>query len=228
VLLVAGARTIVRERRTAWLIWLVLPIGLAPFLAVIQGYSYGAYKAILMGWWFEALLVVRGACALTAWRPRSSSALVVWLTIAALPAAATARLLLAPVSRSFRMPRPASMAVFRQVREIGSTVGSDPLLVAVRDEEAAEWAVYHLRHLTTSLLTRHRYMVPKADAMARAQPVDLDRVRWVLVDAQDGAPASSAGVGSDWTLRWRGGPYARLETPPGAGRSLEQAFAAGR
>jgi hypothetical protein len=229
VLLVAGARAIVRERRTAWLIWLLLPIGLAPFLAAVQGYSYGAYKAILIGWWFEVFLVVRGAFALTGGHPRRSSALVtlVWLTIAALPAAAAARLL-TPVSRSFRMPRPSSMAVFQQLREIGSTVGSDPVLVAVRDEEASEWAVYHLRHLTTRLLTRDRYMVPKADVLARSQPVDLDRVRWVLVDAPAGAAPSSADVGSDWSWRWRGGPYVLWETPPGAGRSLEAAFAAGR
>jgi hypothetical protein len=228
VLLVAGARALVRERRTAWLIWLALPIGLAPLLAAIQGYPYGAYKAILMGWWFVAFLVVRGSLVLTAWRPRMSSALIVWLVVAALPAAATARLLFMPVSRSFRMPRPASMTIFRQVREVESTVGSDPLLVAVRDEEASEWAAYHLRHLTVLLLTLDRYIVPKAAAMARAQPVDLDRVRWVLVDAPAGPAASSSGVGSDWTLRWRGGPYALWETPPGAGRSLEAEFAAGR
>jgi hypothetical protein len=101
------------------------------------------------------------------------------------------------------------------------------VLVAVRDEEASEWAVYHLRHLTLRLLTRDRYMVPKEDVMARSQPVDLDGVRWVLVDAPTtAAPASAAG--SDWTLRWRGGPYALWETRPGAGRSVETAFAAGR
>jgi hypothetical protein len=102
------------------------------------------------------------------------------------------------------------------------------VLVAVGDEKASEWAVYHLRHLTLRLLTRDRYMVPKADAMARAQPVDLDRVRWVLVDAPAGGQASPAGVGSDWTLRWRGGPYALCQTAPGAGRLLEAEFAAGR
>jgi hypothetical protein len=228
VLLVAGARAVVRERRTAWLIWLAFPIGLAPMLAAIEGYSYGAYKAILIGWWFETFLVVRGAVALTGGHPRRSWALVVWLTIAALPAAATARLLFVPVSRSFRMPRPSSMAVFRQLREIETTVGSDPVLVAVRDEEASEWAVYHLRHQTTRLLTRDRYMVPKADVLSRSQSVDLDRIRWVLVDAPAGAATSPSDVSSGWTLRWRGGPYALWETPWGAGRSVEAAFAAGQ
>jgi hypothetical protein len=205
-----------------------VPDCLAPILAAIEGYSYGAYKAILIGWWFETFLVVRGAVALAGGHRRRSWALVVWLTIAALPAAATARLLLVPVSRSFRMPRPSSMAVFRQLREIETTVGSDPVLVAVRDEEASEWAVYYLRHQTTRLLTRHRYMVPKADVLARSQSVDLDRIRWVLVDAPAGAATSPSEVSSGWTLRWRGGPYALWETPWGAGRSVEAAFAAGR
>jgi hypothetical protein len=120
------------------------------------------------------------------------------------------------------------MAVFRRLREIGPTVGSDPVLVAVRDEEASEWAVYYLRHLTMRLVTLDRYMVPKIEVLARSQSVDPDRVRWVLVDAPAGAVPSSSGAGSSWTLRWRGDPYALWETPPGAGRSLEAAFAAAR
>jgi hypothetical protein len=227
-LLLAGAWAVLRERQTAWLIWLGLPLGLAPFLAVVQGYAYGAYKAILMGWWFETFLVVRGGLALAKIRVPKPYVALVWLTVAALPAVASARLLVAPVSRTFRMPRPSSMAVFRQVHEIDTVVGADPVLVAVRDEEAEEWAVYHLRHLTTALFTNHRYLVPKAGALARAQSVDLDRVRWVLTDAPGSAAAFMPEASSRWTLRWRGGPYALWETPPGAGRSLAGGFALAR
>lgn len=223
VLLVAGIHRTLREKRTAWLIWLAFPIGLAPFLALVQGYAYGAYKAILMGWWFQVFLVVHGALALTSARRRVSLMMTLWLAVAALPGAAAARLLFAPVSRSFRMPRPASMAVFRQVRDVGILVGSSPVLIAVQDEEASEWAVYYLRNSTTTVLTRDRYMRPKAAAMERSQPVDRQTVRWVLADA-----TLPSGVGADWTRRWSGGPYALWETPPGGARALEPAFATGQ
>ena len=112
------------------------------------------------------------------------------------------------------------MAVFRQVQDVDVLVGSSPVLIAVQDEEASEWAVYYLRHLTTTVLTRDRYMRPKATAMERSQAVDRQTVRWVLADA-----TLPAGVGTDWARRWSGGPYALWETPPGGGRALEPAFA---
>ncbi|MEQ1907655.1 MAG: hypothetical protein ABMA15_02480 [Vicinamibacterales bacterium] len=220
VLLVAGIQRTVREKRTAMLMWLALPIGLAPFLALVQGYGYGAYKAILMGWWFQVFLVVHGAMALASARRRLALVTIVWLAVAALPGAAAARLLFAPVSRSFRMPRPASMAVFRQVRDVAVLVGSSPVLIAVQDEEASEWAVYYLRNVTTTVLTRDRYMRPKAAAMGRSQPVDMQTIRWVLADA-----TLPSGVGTNWSRRWSGGPYALWETPPGGGRLLEPIFA---
>jgi hypothetical protein len=220
VLLIAGARALVRERHTAWLVWLLLPFGVAPFLIVAQGYAYGAYKAILMGWWFAAFLLVRGATSYSspAWR------LVASVIVAAVPAAATARLLIAPVSRTFRMPRPASMAIFRQVHDVEPIVGADPILLAVHDEEAAEWALYHLRTLPAALFTDHRTLVPKAAALHRSAPVDLDRVRWVIADAPGGTTTLPPALTSTWTLRWRGGPYALWETPPGSARSLIGTF----
>ena len=115
------------------------------------------------------------------------------------------------------------MTVFRQVRDVGVLVGSDPVLIAVQDEEASEWAVYYLRSVTTTVLTRDRYMRPKAAAMERSQPVDRQTVRWVLADA-----TLPSGVGADWTRRWSGGPYALWETPPGGARALEPAFATGQ
>lgn len=224
ILMVVGIYATSRRKQGAELVWLALPLGLAPFLAVVQGYAYGTYKAILMGWWCQVFLVVRGAVALTSMRPRIVRILAVWLMVASLPGAAAARLLFAPVSRSFRMPRPASMAVFRQVQEVGAIVGADPVLVAVRDEEASEWAVYYLRSLTTTLLTRDRYMRPKAAVMDRALAVDMNAVRWVLTDAASTHPA---GVGPDWTPRWSGGPYVLWETPPGGGQSMAQVFTTG-
>lgn len=223
VLVAAGIQTAVRQRRLASLVWLALPLGLAPFLAGVEGYPYGAYKAILMGWWFLVVLLVQGAVSLTSTRARLTVSLIVWLVVAALPGAAAARLLFAPVSRSFRMPRPPSMAVFRQLQDIDTIVQTNPVLIAVQEEEASEWAVYYLRHLTTSVLTRDRYMRPKAAAMARSTSVNLDAVRWVLTDAESGA---RAGVGADWTKRWSSERYVLWETSPGAGRALESVFSA--
>jgi hypothetical protein len=201
---------------------------LAPLLVAAQAYSYGAYKAILMGWWFEVFLIICGALAFIQSRLPGPYVVMAWLAVAVLPVAASARLIVAPVSRTFRMPRPRSMALFRQVREIGTAVSGEPVLIAVRDEEAAEWAVYHLRHLTTALFTNHRYLVPQSAALSRSQPVDLDWIRWVLTDAPGSTAALSSGISLNWTLRWRGGPYALWETPPGAGRLLAGTFALAR
>jgi hypothetical protein len=221
-LLSIGLLSMIRQRRLASLVWLVLPLGLAPFLAASHRYSYGAYKAILMGWWLMVFLAVHGASTLTGSRLRTRTIILLgWMVLATLPAAAAARLLVAPVSRSFRMPRPPAMAVFRQVRDVGSIVGSDPVLVAVHEEEAAEWAVYYLRGLPTHLFTQDRYMAPKAAVLARSQPIDLNRVRWVVADS---ATAASTGFGPGWIIRWRGGPYSLWETPPGAGMVLKGTF----
>ena len=221
-LLAIGLLSMIRQRRLAPLVWLVLPLGLAPFLAASHHYSYGAYKAIIMGWWSMVFLAVHGASTLTRAWPRTRAIILLgWMVIVTLPAAAGVRLLVAPVSRSFRMPRPQAMAVFRQVRDVGSIVGSDPVLVAVRDEEAAEWAVYYLRGLPTHVFTQDRYMAPKAAVLARSQPIDLNRVRWVVADW---GAAASAGFGPGWTVRWRGGAYSLWETPPGAGVLLKATF----
>jgi hypothetical protein len=220
-LLLVGAVTLVDERRTSWLIWLALPFGLAPLLILRQGYAYGAYKAIVMGWWFMAFLLVRGAASRTGaiWR------LAAPVIIASLPAVAIARLLIAPVSRTFRMPRPESMATFRAVREVPPVVGRDPIVLAVHDEEAAEWAVYYLRDVPMALFTDERYLVAKAAALARSRPVDLNDVRWIVTDAPGRAAALSPAQTSTWTLRWRSGPYALWEAPPGSSRSLIGTFA---
>jgi hypothetical protein len=225
LLAAAGAWTLAREKRAAWLLWLTLPLGLAAYLAAATGYSYGAYKAILVGWWFVVFLVMRGALTLAP-TPAGAAGVVVWLLVLTLPATAIARVLVAPVSRSFRMPRPASMAFFRQVTDIEAIVAAEPLLVAVQEEEACEWAVYFLRDTTMRLVERDRYMTPKRSTMTRSTPVDLDRVRWVLTDGV-GAGVRPVGLSAASELRWRGGPYALWRTGEGEARTVETAFLAG-
>jgi hypothetical protein len=221
----AGAWSLAREKRAAWLLWLTLPLGLAPYLAAANGYSYGAYKAILVGWWFVAFLVIRGALTLAP-TPHGVASVGVWLLVLTLPATAAARVLVAPVSRSFRMPRPSSMVFFRQVTDVAPIVGAEPLLVAVREEEASEWAVYFLRDTKMRLVERDRYMTPKRSTMARSTPVDIDRVRWVLTDGS-AADVRPEGLGAASELRWRGGPYALWHNAEGEARAVETAFLAG-
>jgi hypothetical protein len=221
VLLAAGAWASATVAERGALTWLLLPLMAAPVLAFVESYAYGAYKMMLMGWWIEVILIVRAASWFARGRTRAPAFIAACIVVGVLPATAVARLV-APVSRTFRMPRPVSMETFHQVQDVRPLVGGGPILVALHDEEASEWALYDLRDLPAALFTSHRYLVPKAAALSRGQRVSMEDVRWVLTDATG---SGAAGPHPGWTLRWRGGPYALWQTPAGDGRSLAAGFA---
>jgi hypothetical protein len=99
-----------------------------------------------------------------------------------------------------------SIAPYRGVLEIEPDVGSQPVIVAVDDDLANEWAVYFLRRHAILLLAYRGYMAQPhvVPVMDQAEPVDIRAVRYVLSDAQP--PVHEA--------IWSRGPYTLWRIPP--------------
>jgi len=104
------------------------------------------------------------------------------------------------------------MSDFRAVAEVRKIIGPAPLLVAVDEWLANQWAVYFLREQPTYLVAYRMYMADGVPEMRRARVPPLEEVAWVLTDAGGDAWRTEDG---DWRLVWSGGPYRLWSVTPG-------------
>jgi hypothetical protein len=207
VLLVAGLLAMFQKRRWGLtLATLLLGLG-AGYFIVAQRYSYGAYKLILLDWWCLAGCLVCGAELLVT-RPR-------WLGLR-LGAAALALSLAVGLVAQGRHPRATGrycaspnqnrrMADFRSLRNVKRALGDRPLLVAVDEWVAHEWAVYYLRDQPIHLANYRSYLAAEglAPVMSRARRPALEEVEGILIDSNSEGWRGGPG----WRLAWAGGPY---------------------
>jgi hypothetical protein len=204
---VAGAWALFKQRQHALLFAAALVLPAFGFLAGSQGYGYGAYKILLLGWWVLALLPVMG---LTYLAPRSrtaTAAAAAALTVVA--AASTAFHEGSRTTRGFGNHLHNTMWRVRAVREIADVVGGGGVLLAVDNAWANQWAVHYLRDLRLYVGTRRSYMAQPwvVPFMDRAAPVPLEDVRYVLTDDRFDAGLGGAPV-------WSAGPYRLWPLPP--------------
>jgi hypothetical protein len=218
--LLAIAGLVALAKRREWgLVAVVMLLSLGvTYLLFVERYAYGAYKLLVLGWWGVAVALVAGAEYVTT---LARGRALRWAL-----AAAAAVLLAAPVVERHTDPkttawylespsRPLSMVQFRRVRAVGEIVGQSPVLIAVDDWFASEWAVYYLRDVSGRLAVLRMYLaLPHvAPLMRRAPPIDPGAIRYVLTDADSAAPAQG---GQRWTRRWSSPPYAlwvRVDPP---------------
>jgi hypothetical protein len=184
----------------------------ALFMSVHERYSYGAYKFLLLGWWSIAWFVVSGAQGLIdASRGRLASAgssragaltaMAVTLPLLALLGAVAGRVVV------FEESVPAtSVQPYRSVLDVERVIGHEPLILAVDDDLANEWAVYFLRGHPIQLLGYRAYMAMPhvVPVMQQAAQVDLQSVKYVLSDE----PLPFAP-----DIVWRQGPYTLWRIP---------------
>jgi hypothetical protein len=175
-----------------------------------EHYAYAAYKLIVLNWWGLTAGVLVGVDWTLAWvrRVRLKQGLVFlccllggcMLLLAWLPRQALATLY-------FNNPyQDSPLSEFRKVVEIKPIVGSQPILLAVDNWLANEWAIYFLRDRLTYLATYRWYMDNPGmwDVMKRARTPALADIGWVLTDTSF---AARSGMARRFHLAWSEGPY---------------------
>ena len=209
--LVGCARLVRQHLGDIAAIGLLMILG-ALFMSVHERYSYGAYKFLLLGWWSIAWFVVAGAqglidgsskrlLALPPPRRRALTAVAVTLPLLTLPGAVAARVVVFTEAL-----RATSIERYRGVLDVERVIGREPLILAVDDDLANQWAVYFLRGHPIQLLGFRSYMaMPHVmPLMQQAAQVDLQAVKYVLSDEpQPFAP----------DVVWRQGPYTLWRIP---------------
>jgi hypothetical protein len=215
--LIGGIRLVGRR------LWDVVALGLilcagGLFMVVHEQYSYGAYKFLLLGNWILALFVVSGATAIAeaargatghrTWRTAVGVALAI--VVAGLAGSTLARIVL--FQRRLVTP---SIRPYRNVQDIDRVIGRAPVILAVTDPAANEWAVYFLRAHPMRLFGYQGPMAYPhvAPLMDRAAAPELRDIEYVLTDAP---------VASRPDVLWQQGPYALSRIAEGAVALLPQ------
>ncbi len=191
----------------------VLLAAAALWMAGAREYAYGAYKLIVIDWWCLVLAAVVGAEALVRLAPGGP---LRW----GLGAAAALVLLAVPIQRHSDTAstaqyidspnRALSMSRYRELAGVRDIVGQNPVLIAVDDWVASEWAVYYLRDVPVQLAVLRMYLAMPhvVPLIQRAPPLDPAQIRYALTDATvDRARAPALG----WKERWASPPYVLWE-----------------
>jgi hypothetical protein len=209
-LLVVGLAAVARSRH--WGLAAATLVLLAATCYCLFGlrYSYAAYKLIVINWWCLLAGVVLGADwllgklsharlrQLAAGLLIGLAAFMLALTWLARPVVAT--MYARSVNQKLRM------GDFRQVTRIQEVVGSRPVLLAIEDWLAAEWAVYFLRTSHTYLGIRPMYfgrsgMVQKLE---QAGFPDFAEIGYLLTDDSFDGRFDTPQIAR---LLWAVGPY---------------------
>ena len=205
-----GLLGLCRQRRLGLAVLILLLAAGAGVMILQQHYSYGAYKFILLGWWGVCLAPVAGLDALfPAGRPRARPFLVG--SLAGVCVLGFGRVAAQQYQQGGFRP-PVLMSQFRGVEQIGEVIGDAPVIVAVDDWIANEWAVYFLRDRPIDLASYRMYMAQAhvVPFMRQARVPPHGETPYVMTDDSFEGPAAGA---EPWKLVWSGGPY-RLWVPP--------------
>ena len=201
IMAVLGICDLFKRREWGFAATLIVLFAGSLYMIVVQKYSYGAYKLILLNWWAMVFAVILGVDKLLALSGRRGNFRVavkcsfvgLFVFFSCLNAAMAIQNDKALNSRS--------VLPFKKVTEIKDIVGPRPVIVAVNDPIANEWAVYFLRNMPISLTQYRAYMAQAhvIPLMQRAREIDITKVKYAVTDSKGSFPKSD--------LLWKGGPY---------------------
>jgi hypothetical protein len=208
-----GVVRLLQQRKIGFVATIAMLLSACAILIVVQAYSYGAYKMILLGWWCFTIPIILGLDSVAAWvheraRPAATGglyALAILLTVAFNRSGASA-----PGMQSSKYEH-LEIAQFRTLEQIKQLPDVTQLVIGVDDWLANEWAVYFLRDTPIHLDDYRMYMAQPhvISFMERAQVVPLETTRYILTDDEfEAAP----GTDPAWKLAWSGGPYRLWDT----------------
>jgi hypothetical protein len=203
-----GFVRLIRCRRIGFATMILLLLIACGSFILIQQYSYGTYKFILLVWWAMCYLLVLGLdgllLRLRAVVPRYLAsglcALMVLLTLLFNHYGIGApNRFMSPYDRL-------AISEFRQLEQIKQITNGAGMLVMVDDWLANYWAVYFLRDTPIDLGAYRLHMAQPViiPLMQRAWSIRPEEVRYVLTEGSfDSAFGSFPGA----KLIWSGGPY---------------------
>lgn len=204
VLALLGFFRLIADRQIGLVATLMIFVA-AAFVFILRNlYPYGAYKVILLGWWALCFSIVYGLEFLLRarfWRPAFRYATPVLGLLAAIGISALGQspnIVMARVWSYYSPYATDSMAAIRQVQDVKTIIGKQPLHVIVDDWYASMWAVYFLRDTPIAYLEPRYYLqyVSLAQTMPDAQP------SYILTDEQFKPTADL-----HWVLVWQKRPY---------------------
>ncbi|WP_028180920.1 hypothetical protein [Bradyrhizobium japonicum] len=190
------------ERRR-WGAILALATVAAAFLhfAVLEHYSYAAYKIISVNFWMISFFTVAGGICLAEWaKPRLSQrvSIAAVVTTVLLVVVAERTVVQANVIR-FKH-NALQQKAYREAQTISGLAQHAPTLLAVRDDVANEWAVFYLSDMSL-LIAPYRIFMAQAHVipfMERAKPVDPAAIRYIVTDRNDTIRAPLWGARRIW------------------------------
>jgi hypothetical protein len=203
-----GFVRLIRQHRLGFVTMIGLLIVACGWLILVQRYSYGTYKIIVLAWWAACYMLVLGldmlVLRLRAGMPRYAAAGLCALTIVL--TLLLNRYGIGTPSRTVSKYERLAMSEFRQLDQIKPITNGAGLFVMVDDWIANYWAVYFLRDTPIDLGTYRLHMAQPViiPLMQRAWSVRPEETRYVLTDAAfdimlSGFPGAK--------LVWSGGPY---------------------
>lgn len=209
--ILAGIGLVELFRRKAWGLGSTIILLCSGALVMIfySVYDYGAYKFLLLSWWGLAFAVITGLDWFVTRSPMRAYRRGVQVGLVGLCClfVYTNGLKVLAFERTIS---PGSIQSFKQVEQIKAIVGNQPVIVAIDDAVANEWAVYFLRDRPVYLAAYRAYMAqPHVVAyMDRAKADNPAYARYVLADSRGllfQLPQNQ--------VVWSGGPYTLWALP---------------
>lgn len=206
LLSILGILKLSREKEWGILgLWAFFLLG-ASIMLLQLAYPYGAYKFILLNWWAMALTLVWGIQLLAnPFLAKRKEIKIFSLCLVLIFFSVTALRIY-----SFRLAYPKTILEFKELEKVKTLLGEvEPLMVAVDDDLANQWAVYYLRDLSIYLVQYRSYMAQPhvLPFMDRAKAVKIEKPRYVLSDS-----AGTFRLSPEKAV-WVGGPYSLWKLP---------------
>lgn len=158
-------------------------------------YSYGAYKFILLNWWGMSFAVIMGVAFLQSQSKKVLGGIGALFLIIFIVHGVR----IASLDKKVGM----SLNPFKEVEKVQYLIDNHPVLAAIDNDLANEWAVYFLRKVPLHLAYYRVYMAQPhvIPYMNRAKAIDPSKVGYILTDRIEflSFPPDQA--------VWSGGPY---------------------
>lgn len=161
----------------------ILLSGLLYFI-LIEEYSYGAYKLLLLNWWLLIFCLVKGLEKIlnhTLYKKGAMIAASLFLVIYMNNVYLTQKYYEKYASIKNITP-------YRNLAQLRYLTHKKGILVSIDDYLNNEWAVYYLRDIPIKLLKYKLYMANNYFYMDRAKTLDLKSINYLLTDAPNSLP----------------------------------------
>jgi hypothetical protein len=177
LLLLVGSAGLMLERLLAPVVFVGVIMIMFGLMVFRYHYDYGAFKALLFGWWAIALLVLLGLkkALLVGVERRLQSKVVIALSLTAILGSTAIYAWLKNAFGWYGQVNAKSIKPFRELRQLARVTHGAAIQVNVEDTLKNAWAVYFLRSMPAGFMTFQGYMaqVHVAPYMNRSwQPKD--------------------------------------------------------